>query len=191
MSDVVFENELTVEVAINYEKLCELLNNKGFKLTEEYDLIDIYMLKNDCVETAPLEILKNCVLIRNIITEKENIKAITYKYKEYNEQKEIVRQGKAECKVQDLLSAEKLLSAMGYHRFIKIVDHSKIFSNGQSELAVQLVNDKHLYIEFEQDNNYKTIQEMKEFLDSLEIPLKSNNYFVKKAEIEILECANC
>lgn len=191
MNDVVFENELTVEVAVSYEHLYELLKNKGFKLTEEYDLIDVYMLKNDCIETEPLEILKNCVLIRNIITEKENIKAITYKYKEYNAKKEIVRQGKAECKVQDLLAAEKLLSAMGYHQFIKIVDHSKIFSNGQNELAVQLVNDKHIYIEFEQDDNYETTQEMKVFLDSLEIPLKSNNYFVKKAEIEILESTNC
>ena len=190
MNNVVFENEITVEVDAPYESLKDILSSKGFNLVEEYDLIDVYMLRNDNAETEPLSILKNCVLIRNIITKDKEIKKITYKYKEYNDKKEIIKQGKVECGIEDEMEAQKLLEVMGYHQLIKIVDHSKIFSNGVTELAVQLVNDKHIYIELEENGQtLNTVEDLKREINSYGIPFKSDNYFVKKAEIELLECA--
>lgn len=43
-----YENEITVEVDTNLENLINILEERGFKLKEEYDLNDIYLInKND------------------------------------------------------------------------------------------------------------------------------------------------
>ena len=187
MSNIVYDNEITVELSSTYDELKDILKSNGFKLTEEYDLIDIYMLKVDYQGSDILDKLKNCLLIRNIITKDQNIKLITYKYKEYNDREEIVKQGKVECEVSSISDAQNLLETVGYRKFINIIDHIKVYNNGKTELAVQLVNDKHIYIELEQGTNYDTVEEMIEDLNSYNFPLKNTNYFVKKALIEILE----
>ena len=61
-----------------------------------------------------------------------------------------------------------------------------VYSNGEVELVVQLVNDKHIYLEIEASED-KDIKEMKQIIKKYKIPFKDDNYFVKKAEIEILE----
>ena len=39
-----YENEITVEVDTNLENLINILEERGFKLKEEYDLNDIYLM---------------------------------------------------------------------------------------------------------------------------------------------------
>lgn len=187
MSKIKYENEITVELEGDYDKIKFLLLNQNFQLTEEYDIIDIYMIKNDCKSNKPLEMLKDCVLIRNIITDENNIKKLVYKYKEYNDKEEIIKQGKVSCSVDSLECAQDFLGAIGYRFLIKIIDHIKVFNNGEVEFAVQLVNDKHIYLELEENGLYNCIDKMKEKLNSFNLPIKGNNYFVKKAEVEITE----
>lgn len=56
------------------------------KEKDEYDLNDIYMLKKDCeLNNNYLEILKQCLVIRDIIETDKVAKYITYKYREYND----------------------------------------------------------------------------------------------------------
>lgn len=67
-----------------------------------------------------------------------------------------------------------------------------VYSNGNDEFVVQIVNNKHLYIEIEEkcnytDKIYKTIDEMIDVIKKYDIPIKGDNYFVKKAEIELKE----
>ena len=67
-----------------------------------------------------------------------------------------------------------------------------VYSNDVDEFAVQVVNNKHIYIEIEEKGNYiektyKSIDEMIEVIKKYEIPIKNENYFVKKAEIELKE----
>ena len=70
---------------------------------EEYALEDIYMIRKDYKLSGNyLDALKNCILIRNIIEEDKNRKVLTYKYKEYNDKEEIVKQGKVDCKVESV-----------------------------------------------------------------------------------------
>ena len=67
-----------------------------------------------------------------------------------------------------------------------------IYASETDEVAIQNVNGKHIYIEIEDKCNYanriyKSIDEMKEVIIRNSIPIKGDNYFVKKAEIELSE----
>lgn len=188
-----YENEITVEVDSTQEELEKILKENKFEMKQEYDIIDWYMIQKDVeIKNNYLDVLKKCLLIRNIITEEKNIKKITYKYKEYNQNEEIIKQGKVDCSINSIEEAKKLLEAIGYHKLIEIKNHSVVYANETTEFVVQYVNNKHIYIEIEDkcnyiDRYYKSIEEMKEDIDKYKIPIKNNNYFVKKAEIELKE----
>ena len=190
-----FENEITVEVDTTLEELKNILEGKGFILKQEYDLNDIYMINKDNKETDYLKMLGNCVLIRNVITSEKNIKLLTYKHKEYNEKKEIVKQSKIELKIEDIEKAKSLFESLNFKELIKVYDHMYVYGTDKDELAVQVVNNKHIYIEIENvcgfiNRVYNSIDEMKEVIISNNIPIKNNDYFVKKAEIELKEIYN-
>jgi len=195
VNNVVYENEITVEVDTSLENLKEILKENDFTIKEEYDLIDIYMVKNDRLSDNHLETLKNCLLIRNIITDNKNIKTITYKYKEYNDLKEIIKQGKVDCYIESIEEGKKLLEVIGYNKLMEIKDHLIVYANNKTEFAVQLVNNKHIYIEMEEKCNhinrsYTSVEEMINDLKQYNIPIKNDDYFVKKAEIELIEINN-
>lgn len=193
---MIFENEITVEVNSNLEKLQQLLKKNNFKIMKVYDLIDIYMVpKNINKNDNYLEILNRCVLIRNVVSKTSNRKIITYKYKEYDEFNNITRQGKADCDVYSIENSVKLFESINYEKLINIFNHSIVYSNGIDEFVVQCVNDKHIYIEIEDKCNfinkkYESIEEMINVIKKFKIPMIGENYFVKKAEIEMKETLN-
>lgn len=188
-----YENEITVETVCSIQELNNLLEKLEFKAMEEYDIFDIYMLDKNYNNTEnKLELLKHCILIRDIVGKDEETKKITYKYKEYNEKEEIVKQGKSDCEILDIEEAKNLFEALNYEELIRINDHIIVYSNNIDELAVQVVNNKHIYIEIEEKCNYinkkyNSLDEMKNVVSKYKIPIKEENYFVKKAEIELEE----
>lgn len=190
---MVYENEITVEVDCGIEELKDILAKHNFKVEEEYDLIDFYLIRKDNnTNLNNLEILKQCVLIRHVVEENKETKLITYKYKEYDENGAILKQGKIGCKIDSIDNAQRLFEQLGYIKLIEIKDHITVYSNTTTELAVQEVNDKHIYIEIEESCNrinkiYSNIEEMKEEIHKYNIPIKGHDYFVKKAVIELNE----
>ena len=191
-----YVDEITVEVSIDYESLREILYLSNFNIVEEYDVKDIYMLdKKTLGINEPAQLLKNCVLIRDIKYKTENFKCITYKNKEYNDKKEIVKHSKIDCYIKSVSDAIELFEALNYERLIDIYDHIIVFSNGYDELSVQIVNNKHIYIEVESkcsyiDKKYCSYDEMKNVIKKYNIPIKNEEYFAKKAEIELMEVFN-
>lgn len=191
---MVYEKEITVEVDCNIEELKKNLTTNNFDIKDEYDLIDYYLIKKDYdCNLNSVEILKQCILLRNVVEKNKETKLITYKYKEYDENGDILKQGKVKCKIESIEDAQKLFEAMGYFKIIEIRDHITVYANETTELAVQEVNDKHIYIEIEQNCNrinkiYSDIDEMKKEISKYQIPIKNNDYFVKKAAIELNEC---
>ena len=188
-----FECEITVEVDTSLENLQSILVSHGFQLKEIYDINDIYMInKNDLDITDNLEKLLKCVLIRDIIDPEKNIKMLTYKYKEFNDKKEIIKQGKVKCNIDDVENAKLLFEKLNFEELIRIYDHSYVYANETDELTIQSVNEKHLYIEIEDecsyiDKKYSSLDELKSVITKYNIPIKGDNYFVKKAEIELSE----
>lgn len=187
------ENEVTVEISYTVEELKSLLKKNNFKLKETYDVNDIYMIdKNYLKEKDHLKLLNHSLLLRHIILENKEKKLITKKEKVYNKQQEIIKQSKVDLKVQSLEEAKTFLEALNYQELIRINDHLLVYANDEDELCIQIVNNKHIYIEIESncefiDKVYNTAKEMKEVFKKYDIKIKNNNYFAKKAEIELIE----
>lgn len=188
-----YEKEITVEIDTSFEELEKILINNSFKEKERYTVNDIYLINsNDKNEKDYLKLLSKCVLIRHIIEKDKDTKKITYKYKEYNDKKEIIKQGKIDCNIDDIDTGIELFKKLNFEELININDNMIVYSNNEDELVVQYVNNKHIYIEIEDkchyiNKEYKTIEELKEVITKYNIPIKNNDYFVKKAEIELKE----
>ena len=188
-----YEKEITVEVDTDIESLINILENEEFNLSQEYVVHDIYMVKKDTnLKDDIINIFNNCILIRNIITDKNNYKCITYKYKECNNVGDIIKNGKVNCYIQSVDEGIKLFEALDYKQLLSINDRIMVYSNNNSELAVQIVNNKHTYIEIEENcefinKHYDGIDDMKLEISKYNIPIKNNDYFVKKAHIEFKE----
>lgn len=188
------EKEITVLVTTNYETLEKELNEYNFIKKEEYMVNDIYMINNDLdlFEMKKLDILKECILIREV----ENIeKELLYKYKKYDLNGNILEQGKVKCPIIDIDKAIEFMSAIHYKELFKINDKCIVFMNDKTELIVQLVNDKYIFIEMESEgsfNNrkYANIDEIKEDLFSYNLSIDKSNIFAKKAEIVLNEILN-
>ncbi len=192
---MVYENEVTVEVNISLEELVKLIEKNNFKLKEVYDLNDIYLIDSKNKSDNYLDMLGKCVLIRHIIEENKDTKMLTYKYKEYNDKQEITKQGKVKVNVDDIDKSKELFERLGFETLIKINDHLLVYANDEDEFVIQCVNDKHIYIEIEDecnyiDKKYNSIDEMKNVFNKYNIPIINNNYFVKKALIELEEINN-
>lgn len=185
-----YENEITVQVTCNYEELHSLLIKQGFKIIEKYTIIDEYLISKDydLKNKNSLDILKECVIVRYI----ENpLKELLYKYKEYSNNGDIIKQAKVSCKVNDIKEASNFMKTIGYKELIHIQNNSVVYTNDKIELAVQLVNDKYIFIELEDkseylNKTYSSIEEMKEEINLYNLPIVKDKYFAKKAAI-ILE----
>ncbi len=185
------ENEITVEVDLSLIDLQCLLKDKGFKIIQVYDINDIYMVDKNNKYNDELDLLNHCVIIRNILTDKNEIFLI-HKYKEYNKLNEIIKQNSFSINTDSIEDSINFLSSINYEELIRINDHLIIYSNEIDEFAVQVVNNKHIYIEIEEkceriNKVYKNIDEMKNVINKYNIPIKNNDYFVKKALIELNE----
>lgn len=185
------EKEITVIIETDYENLHNILLSKGFTTKDEYLVNDIYMIdKNiDINKLDKLEILKKCILVRDLVGIR---KELLYKYKKYNENGEILEQGKVKCPILDIDKAVSFMEYINYVKLFEINDKCIEYVNDKTELLVQLVNDKYIFIEMEDkqqygDKIYNTISEMIEEFDTYNLPYKKGNYFVKKAEMMLDE----
>ena len=186
-----YENEITVQVTCNYEELHSLLIKQGFKIIEKYTIIDEYLISKDydLKNKNSLDILKECVIVRYI---ENTLKELLYKYKEYSNNGDIIKQAKVSCKVNDIKEASNFMKTIGYKELIHIQNNSVVYTNDKIEFAVQLVNDKYVFIELEERSEhvktvFSNVEDMKKVIDSLNIPMVKNNYFAKKAVIVLEE----
>lgn len=111
--------------------------------------------------------------------------------KEYSNNGDIIKQAKVSCKVNDIKEASNFMKTIGYKELIHIQNNSVVYTNDKIELAVQLVNDKYIFIELEDkseylNKTYSSIEEMKEEINLYNLPIVKDKYFAKKAVI-ILE----
>lgn len=176
-----YENEITVKVDLSFEELVLLLENKGFKKKEEYVVNDLYLVdKNVDLSIDSLEVLKRCVLARNI----GNFKfTLTYKHKEYDELENIISQSKTEVEVKDINASIAFMKCIGYKELIKIKDIIAVYEKDDLQLAVERVNDSYLFIEIEENEAIHGIENLISKLNAIGIPYDDSNYFVKKAKI--------
>ena len=188
------EIEITVRVNVSYEKLEEELKQNNFIKKEEYIVNDSYLINSsiNITDMKSLDILKKCVLVRDIVG---ILKQLLYKYKKYDNNGDIIEQGKIKCPVTDINKAVEFMNAIGYEKLFDIHDKCIVFANDKTELVVQLVNDKYIFIEMESEpqyinRKYENVDELKDDICSYNLSIDKSNFFVKKAELILNETLN-
>ena len=178
------ENEITIKILCSKEKLIKHLEEKGLKKGRRFRLDDHYLIPKTLKleELTVREILSKAVIIRNIDNDGKIVNKITFKKKNINEKGEIVSQAATSCEVMDYTEGIRLFEELGYYEIMNIIEDDIIYYNDNIELAIKDVYNGDILIETETNNNIKTIEELKEIIESLEILFEKDNYFVKKAE---------
>jgi len=187
-------NEITVKVTCSKKELISILESQNFKPGRIFSLDDYYFIPNDLDinNTSTRNILTKAILIRNIFENDEYIKKITYKIKNFDENGNILNQKSISCTITDIQEAKDLLTAIGYKEIMNIKEDNVIYSKNKLELAVKEVINGDILIEVETEPNtdFDTIEKLKTVVSNLQLPLLPNEFFIKKAEIELNKVLN-
>ena len=187
--DLKTSNEITLKIKGSIEEFKSFLEKRGYKITETFYLDDIFMVSNDLNlnRLSSREILAKALLIREVGTEKGvRDKCITYKKKEFDESGNILSQSSLNLRVDNLDTAEKLLTAINYKRLMHARENDVVYEKeGAVGILVKDIvgEDPLIEIETEDIDGYRTTEELIEWLKKEELPVYHDNYFVKKAEI--------
>ena len=184
-------NEITLKIKCELNEFYEIMKKKGFKVINKFRLDDTYFIPKDLKlnKTNIRYILSKAVLVRDITDKmtKERPKLITFKIKNFDENGKILNQESVNCKIYDIEDAKKLLKAIGYKEIMNIIEDDVVYEQEGFEIAVKDIKNGDKLIEIETTDNEEldTIEKLIKKVNELEIPIYTDNYFVKKAEVEL------
>ncbi len=184
-------NEITLKIKCELNEFYEIMKKKGFKVIDKFRLDDTYFIPKDLKlnKTNIRYILSKAVLVRDITDKmtKERPKLITFKIKNFDESGKILNQESVNCKIYDIEDAKKLLKAIGYKEIMNIIEDDVVYEKEGFEIAVKDIKngDKLIEIETTDNDEQDTIEKLIKKVNELEIPIYTDNYFVKKAEVEL------
>lgn len=182
-------NEITVKVKCELEELYKILEEYGFKALHKFSMDDYYFIPEslNLNQMSVREILAKAVLVRDILgkTSGEISKKITVKIKNFDEQGNILSQKSVNCDIASIEDAKNLLKAIGYKEIMNIKEDDIVYEKDGFELAIKNVINGDNLIEVETNDKCDTIEKLIEKINKINIPINIDNYFVKKAEIEL------
>ena len=178
-------NEITVKVNVSIKEIEKILINKGFKLCDNFTCEDNYFIPKDTnIKSETIrDIIKKAIIIRQV----RNDKVLVFKKKNINENGDILEQEKFECDILDIEKAKKFLEAIGYKNVMNIFEEDVCYSKDGLRLALKNIKNGDNLMEVETRNieGFRNTKELKEKLLKLNLPIDTNNFFVKKAEVEL------
>ena len=183
-------NEITVKLKCTVEEICKILESKGFQFVERYLLDDIYYIPNtiNIKNMSERDILSKAIILRNVegyIPNKYRESKLTYKKKEIDQEGNIVKQSKVDCKIIDSNDGKKFLEAIDYKAIMQIKEIDYLYKKNELQICIKDVLNGDKLIEIEENEQLDTIDKIKCELEKLDIPIDCNDYFIKKAEIEL------
>lgn len=184
-------NEITVRVKGDLESFYKNIEEKGFEITDKFKMDDTFFVPQslDLQNMTIRDILANAVLVR--IVERGNgkiVKNITYKRKVFDDEGNILSQSKVECDILNPEDAKKLFKAIGYSEIMQIKESDIVFEKNGFSFSVKDIENGEKLIEAEADDSIEemnTLDKIKVMFDKYEIPIYKDDYFVKKAELEL------
>lgn len=182
-------NEITIRVTCNEKELLNILKNDDFKLVDEYNARDIFMVPKEVniYQEETRNVISKAIILRefNGIKRKKHKCKITFKHKNINEKGEIEDQDSVNCIIEDINDAKNIFECIGYKKIMEIEEIHFTFKRGNFFITVKILSDTNILIEAEINDTYKTIEELKKEIQLTHIPYNNKNYFVKKAEEEL------
>lgn len=185
-------NEITVRLKCNIKEMCNLLEDKNFQLIEKFILDDTYFTPKelDFKNMSYRDILSKAILLRNIteFIPERKVVTLTFKSKQIDDNGNILEQNKVDCEIINAEAGKAFIEAIGYKELMNIKENDIVYGKDGLHIAIKDIENGDKLIEVETvDGNVElnTINKLKEKLNELQIPIDTNDYFVKKAEIEL------
>lgn len=185
-------NEITVRLKCNIKEMCNLLENKNFIVTDEYCLNDTYFIPKelDLEIITHREIISKAIILREITETMSNqqIVKLVFKTKQIDINGDILSQKKYECEILNVKDGETFINSIGYKKLMTIKEYDKSYERDDFKITIKDIENGEKLIEIEtvEDNKeLDTIEKIKNKVNQLELPLDTNDYFVKKAEIAL------
>lgn len=184
-------NEITLKIKCELNEFYKIIEEKGFKIIDEFSMDDTYFVPKevDLDKTDIRDTLSKALLVRDIIGKMSNkrTKLITFKIKNFDEAGNILNQESINCNILEIEDAKKLLKVIGYKEIMNIKENDVVYEKDGFQLAVKNIKDGDNLIEIETEENDEidTIEKLIQKVNKMEIPVYTDDYFVKKAEIEL------
>ena len=159
---------------------------KSIKIIEKFSLDDTYFIPQNLNfdKLSTREILSKAVLIRDV----KNKRKLTFKKKEIDLEGNIISQEEINCEVFNIEDARNFMKAIGYYEIMRIKENDIVYGKNGFELAVKDIENAEKLIEVEtnlENPQFDTIEKVKKKIVEIDIPIYLNDFFVKKAEIEL------
>lgn len=176
------EKEITVKLKLNLDEIKVSFVNKGIRLIESYVLKDIYLVRSDIDvgKTKNLDVLSKAIIIREVIGD-ESEKKLVYKDKKYDDRGNILSSIRCDCPIVDEEKMYEFLTAIGYKELFRYEQECLEYKFGDSDIILEYIPELGLFAEVE--NNNKSVEELIEVLNGLDIPYYEGDYLVKKSSL--------
>lgn len=184
-------NEITLKIKCELNEFYKIIEEKGFKIIDKFSMDDTYFVPKevDLEKTDIRDTLSKALLVRDIIGKMSNkrTKLITFKIKNFDEAGNILNQESINCNILEIEDAKKLLKVIGYKEIMNIKENDVVYEKDGFQLAVKNIKDGDNLIEIETEENDEidTIEKLIQKVNKMGIPVYTDDYFVKKAEIEL------
>ena len=185
-------NEITIRLKCSIKEICNILEDKNFKLIEKFILDDTYFIPKelDFKNMSYRDILSKAILLRNIteFIPERKVVTLTFKSKQIDDNGNILEQNKVDCEIINAEAGKTFIEAIGYKELMNIKENDIVYGKDGLHIAIKDIEngDKLIEVETVEGNvELDTINKLKEKLNELQIPIDTNDYFVKKAEIEL------
>ena len=184
-------NEITLKIKCELNEFYKIIEEKGFKIIDEFSMDDTYFVPKevDLDKTDIRDTLSKALLVRDIIGKMSNKrkKLITFKIKNFDKAGNILNQESINCNILEIEDAKKLLKVIGYKEIMNIKENDVVYEKDGFQLAVKNIKDGDNLIEIETEENDEidTIEKLIQKVNKMGIPVYTDDYFVKKAEIEL------
>lgn len=180
------EKEICLKSNVPFEELKSIMFNIGFKVQEDFQMNDIYMInKNIDISLDNKDVIfKDNVLVRETVGKRI---LLVNKIKELDDNGVVIGERSVKCPINDSISGYNFLCSIGYKKAFELKDHNLLLTNGVNEIYIQDVEGLGTYVEMEQKNlllentNGDTIDELVDSIKKYDLPLDYSNISVKKA----------
>ena len=183
--------EICLKSIVSFEELKNILFDIGFKVQEDFQMNDIYMINKDVDISLDNKdvIFKDNILVRETVGKKI---LLVNKIKELDDNGIVIGERSIKCPITASESGYKFLCSIGYKKAFELKDHNLLVTNGVNEIYIQDVEGLGTYIEMEQKNlllketNGDSIDELVNTIKKYNLPLDYSNISVKKS-LEMLK----
>ena len=96
-----------------------------------------------------------------------------------------MKQDKADCEIVNVEEGKNFLEVIGYKAIMNIKENDIVYGKDGLNLAIKDIENGEKLIEVECSKELDTVEKLKQKINELQIPIETNNYFVKKAALEL------